>query len=107
MTVGARHRLLPGREGAAIRDLDKFARAQVQLAIVKFAATYSEPMTMAFPRAPAGVLLIRLQEDASPETTVAAYAVTSFTYTQQGVRFDAIEGPTVGERYRFTFLVIG
>ena len=104
---GARHRLLPGREGAAIRDLDKAQRKQVARELIEFTEVYAEPMFVKFPRPAKAVLLVRLQEEATPETPVPASAVVSFTNVSGGIRIDEIDGPVLGESYRYVLEVIG
>jgi hypothetical protein len=88
-------------------DVAKAFDAVVPAKVVSFTATYAEPMFIAFDHEPAGVLLIRMREDAAPETPNAFSAGVCFTYTSQGIRIDELEGPLLGTRYRFGFLVIG
>lgn len=107
MTTASRHRLLGGREGAAIRDLDKFARAQVPLQLIEFTGTYAEPMTLKCTPVPKALLLVGIEEVALPETPIDALAPVSITRQAGQVRINMIFGLEVGVLYRFTMLGIG
>lgn len=107
MTSATRHRLLPGREGAAIRDIDNAQRTQVPLQLIEFTDIYAEPMTLKLDHAPKAILLARVQEVDLPETPIDTLAAVSFTAIATGARIDMMFGLEVGVRYRYTLLVIG
>jgi hypothetical protein len=107
MSAVARHRLLRGPQGEVNRDLDNALRRVPELAVLEFTRTYDEPMTVQFDHNPKGVLVVRIQEDATPETPIDILAPAAFTYTATGIRIDMIFGLEVGARYRFVLLVVG
>lgn len=88
-------------------DVEQAFAKQVAFQTISFTRDYAEPMYIAFPRKPIGVLLIDLREDADPETANAFAAGVNWSFTSQGIRVDEIQGPLVGTRYRYAFLVVG
>lgn len=107
MTAATRQRLLPGRQGEAVRDLDKFARRLVRLELIEFTEIYSEPMTLKISPAPKALMLAGVEEVALPETPIDALAPISITAISGGLRINMIFGLEVGTRYRFVMLAVG
>lgn len=107
MTTASRYRLLPGAEGAAIRDLDKFARSLVRTQLIEFTEVYAEPMTLKVDPVPKALLVVNAEDVDLPETPVEFQSAASITRQAGGVRINKIFGLTVGTKYRFVMLAVG
>ena len=79
----------------------------VPMRLVELAEVYAEPMYIEHPRKPAGVMLLDFREDATPETANLFSAGVNWSFTDKGIRIDELNGPILGTRYRYCFLVIG
>lgn len=93
--------------GELARDIDEALGDFSETAFVKLTDVYQEPMVIGFDHEPEGVIALRVREDTAPETEVAVSATVPFVFKNKAVNITAIEGCTVGTRYRFTLWMVG
>ena len=92
---------------ALARDVQATFANVPQLSTIEFTRYYSEPMVIPLDHEPIGILMIRCRDDDDPESVLACSAVVDFTFTDDGASIPALQGPVIGYRYRFSFLMIG
>lgn len=93
--------------GELARDVDDSLKELVPTRIVKLTDVYAEPFRVKLASEPEGILAIRVREDADPETEVATLPALPFVFRNGSAEITAVEGCTVGTRYRFTLMVVG
>ena len=94
--------------GEVARDAQQALDSIPELQIIKFTRQYAEPMLLrGFASEPSGIVALRIQQDATPETVVAHGTRVSYRMTSAGIQVDAIDGMSVSDTvYRFTLMVV-
>lgn len=106
--TAVRKRLYQDRDTAELaRDVSNELDSQPRRTLLRFTRVFRLPMFVPFPREPDAVLVLRIRKDSAPEEPISVLTTVSYTYTPQGIRIDALDGPDDDVAYRFTLEVVG
>lgn len=95
------------------RDVQESLDAILDIRIANTLEAYAEPMFLALPAEPRGIIALRVVEDANPAAAVGFTGAVEYEWVPEGtvakgrVKITDIGGLSVSAtKYRFTFLVV-